>query len=397
MKKHILFVIDSLSTGGAEKSLVTLLSMLDYTKYDVDLQLFARGGKNEVYVPKEVHILPSLPFFLYSQKSLPSVLMDALFLKRDAWSRLGYSLSLLKKGQTHVDRACAFWQNCRKSFKVFPQKYDVAIAYAQGVPSYYVADCIQADKKFAWINAFLVAKKESYNAVSHCYNAYDNLVVVSEDTFKYTRSIFPEQSDSKFRLILDPINAPFIEKLAESELPKPIKTDRPILLTVSRLNNNQKGYDIAIEVCRILKERNVNFRWYAIGEGTFRSEIEKFVRDNHLEDDFILLGSMPNPYPYIKRCTVYVQTSRKEGFGLSIAEARLLNRPVVTTEYDGVYVQMVPGKNGLVTAMDATSVADAVEDLLKHPEKRAAISEYQSHEKKGNPEELQKFYAMIEG
>jgi glycosyltransferase involved in cell wall biosynthesis len=105
---------------------------------------------------------------------------------------------------------------------------------------------------------------------------------------------------------------------------------------------------------------------------------------------------MPNPYPYIKTCTIYAQTSRKEGFGLSIAEARLLNRPVVTTEYDGVYVQMVPDKNGIVTKIDAVSVADAIEDLLNNPGKREAISNYQRSEKKGNPEELQKFYSLIE-
>jgi hypothetical protein len=56
---------------------------------------------------------------------------------------------------------------------------------------------------------------------------------------------------------------------------------------------------------------------------------------------------------------------------------------------------MVPGKNGIVTEMTPASVADAVENLLTHPEKRASISEYQRHEKKGNPEELQKFYNMI--
>ena len=46
MKKKICFIIDSLSIGGAEKSLVTLLNLLDYDKYDVDLQLFAGGGLN---------------------------------------------------------------------------------------------------------------------------------------------------------------------------------------------------------------------------------------------------------------------------------------------------------------------------------------------------------------
>lgn len=46
MKPKILFVLDSLRIGGAEKSLITLLSLLDYEKYEVDLQLITRTGKD---------------------------------------------------------------------------------------------------------------------------------------------------------------------------------------------------------------------------------------------------------------------------------------------------------------------------------------------------------------
>lgn len=46
MKKRILFVIDSLICAGAEKSLITLLSLIDYSRYDVDLQLFKYGAEN---------------------------------------------------------------------------------------------------------------------------------------------------------------------------------------------------------------------------------------------------------------------------------------------------------------------------------------------------------------
>ena len=45
MKKRLLFVIESLVCAGAEKSLVTLLNLLDYSKYEVDLQLFSYGGE----------------------------------------------------------------------------------------------------------------------------------------------------------------------------------------------------------------------------------------------------------------------------------------------------------------------------------------------------------------
>ena len=54
MKKKLLFVIESLTLGGAEKSLVTLLNLLDYSKYDVDLLLFAHGGAFQQLLPPEV-------------------------------------------------------------------------------------------------------------------------------------------------------------------------------------------------------------------------------------------------------------------------------------------------------------------------------------------------------
>ena len=40
MKKKILFVMPSLNSGGAEKSLISVLSLFDYERYDVDLLLF---------------------------------------------------------------------------------------------------------------------------------------------------------------------------------------------------------------------------------------------------------------------------------------------------------------------------------------------------------------------
>lgn len=64
-KKKILFVLDSLHIGGAEKSLITLLSLLDYERFDVDLQLITRTGKFLSYVPREVNILPSTAWEQY--------------------------------------------------------------------------------------------------------------------------------------------------------------------------------------------------------------------------------------------------------------------------------------------------------------------------------------------
>lgn len=167
------------------------------------------------------------------------------------------------------------------------------------------------------------------------------------------------------------------------------------ILTIGRIAQG-KRYDIAVDACKILKEKGINFRWYVLGDGDLRPEIEKQIQSNNLQDIFILLGVKPNPYPYIKDCNIYVQTSEFEGFGLAIAEARMLNKPVVTTEFDAVYNQMVQNKNGLVVGIDSKSVADGILKIIDNKELADSIVEYLKTEKKGNIEEINKFYELID-
>ena len=74
MRKKLLFVIDSLTIGGAEKSLISLLNMIDSSKYEIDLLLFKKGGDLEKYVPRNINILPIPEYFRYiNQKNFQQV------------------------------------------------------------------------------------------------------------------------------------------------------------------------------------------------------------------------------------------------------------------------------------------------------------------------------------
>ena len=63
--KKILFMINSMGVGGAEKSLSSLLNLFDYQRYDVYLQMINRGGTFEKLLPPQVKILPSIPYFQF--------------------------------------------------------------------------------------------------------------------------------------------------------------------------------------------------------------------------------------------------------------------------------------------------------------------------------------------
>ena len=143
------------------------------------------------------------------------------------------------------------------------------------------------------------------------------------------------------------INNQKIIDAAERETNLPYNKQKINILTVGRLTE-QKGIDIAVRAAHLLKKRNISFEWFVIGEGRDHKKLLKLIRQKNVEDCFFLLGRKDNPYPYMKNCTLYVQPSRHEGFGLTLFEARLLKRPVIATNLPAFQEQIIDKKNGLL-------------------------------------------------
>lgn len=150
MKKELLFVIDSLDSAGAEKSLVSLLSLLDYSKYSVDLMLFAHGTVLERLVPDEVNILKPLEYTEFTRLPFTQSLYYSVRNSKYKMicSRMKYSAAIRKKKYRNSQKARIFWQNVSNNIEYNPKEYDIAISYSQGVPTFYVADKVKAKQKF---------------------------------------------------------------------------------------------------------------------------------------------------------------------------------------------------------------------------------------------------------
>ncbi|UTR10573.1 glycosyltransferase [Evansella sp. LMS18] len=396
MKKKLLFVIDSLDVAGAEKSLVTLLSMLDYSRFSVDLMLFSHGKTLEKLLPEEVNILPPLKYTNFSKLSLYKSVLYSTKNKNFKMlnARIIYSANIRRKTYSNPQKARIFWESAADVIEANPETYDIAIAYAQCIPTFYVADKVKANKKLAWVNVSYRLEDEDKVFQKKFYEKFDSIVAVSNKTKEIFTETFPEYWDQT-EVIFDITNPEFISKMAELGKGFNDEFEGIKILTIGRLAN-QKGYDIAIKACHMLKEQgNINFRWYALGKGPLEKTIRASIEEKGLSDHFILLGVEANPYPYIKNSDIYVQTSRFEGFGIAIAEARMLNIPVVTTRFDAVFTQMVSGKNGLVVDMNPEAVYEGILKLHNDKELRSSIRNYLKSEKKGNVEEIQKFYKII--
>ena len=109
MRKSILFVINSLGCGGAEKSLLSLLSLLDYDKYDVTLQMIRRGGMFEELLPPEVHVRKELDYTAFCSQSIAKQMLSFDFRRIAARVRTSLFLRQNRRAGQPLHDAQAYW------------------------------------------------------------------------------------------------------------------------------------------------------------------------------------------------------------------------------------------------------------------------------------------------
>lgn len=395
-RKKILFVIDTLRIGGAEKSLVSLLQLIDYNVFDIDLLLFGRNGEFERFIPTSVNVIPPPALYDHLTDSVfNNIIRGRVSL---AISRIAYSVAvrfhrIFSKKATVRWYNQAFWTYYAKFITPQPGEYDTAIAYSQGIPTFFVVDKVSSANKIGWINVYYNLSVAESRFNERFYGSLNKIVLVSDGALEVFQNIFP-QFLNKMLVIHDLCNADLLRSMA-SEGTTEMDMSLPRILTVSRLDKDFKGLDISLATAELLVKRGMRFNWYYVGDGKDRAFMEDYIRSHNLEQYVHLLGAKANPYPFFKDATLYVQTSRQEGWGISIVEARLFNIPVVTTEYGTVWNQMVQRRNGIVTGFSPSCVADAVQELLEDKRLYSEMREYLSQEKKGNTEEFQKIVALI--
>ena len=389
MKKKLLFVNPSLCSGGAEKSLVTLLQKIDYTQYDVDLFLFRREGLFLPLVPPQVRILDGGT--------------DYRMFDGDARQAIRY---FLRHGKpVHALRRIRYARaagGSRDMAQIWPylsallpklSGYDAAIAYLEGPATYFVVDCVQAKRKIAFlhIDYDFIAYRRAFD--ERYFRRIDLLASVSEECCAKAVQYFPFLSD-KVRHMPNIVLPSFIRQMAQQEAVFPDAGGSTVLLTVGRLTE-QKRLDRAVRACATLIGRGYDVRWYLIGVGGLETSLRTLAQDLGVEDRFIFLGEQSNPYPFIRACDIYVQTSQFEGKSIAIDEAKCLAKPIVVTNFETVYDQITDGVNGVITEMEPETIAGAVAALIDDPQRRAALSAALEREKVGNEEEIQKFYDML--
>ena len=174
-----------------------------------------------------------------------------------------------------------------------------------------------------------------------------------------------------------------------------MKGHEKILLSVGRYSE-AKNFDNIPDICKRIRELGVDIIWYIIGYGGEESLIRERIAEADMENYVILLGKKDNPYPYIRKCDLYVQPSRYEGKAVTVREAQALHKPVVITKFATSSSQLEDGKDGVIVPMKNEKCAEKIVMLLQNETIMFRISDNTYKKDYSNVQELNKFYRLIE-
>lgn len=344
-KKKIAFVIESLNLGGGETGLLAFLNNMDIEDYDIDLILFKKNSFFEKFVSPNVNIVfldfPNLNIF---ERILFKI-------KRVFNNRKFHTAQLL-------------WDIIKNSFQVYKKEYDVIHAFNQGFVTYFVSRYMRGEKKYAWIN--IDYQKVDYNIKFDFdyYRKFDRVITISDEVDRGFREELKKiNKDLKTEIIKLFVDLDLLKSRGDEDFMPHFGTNKIKVVTVCRLTK-QKGLDLAIQACKILKERGYDIEWFIVGEGVERNFLEGLIREKRLTQEIQLIGIRENPYPFIKNADIYVQTSIFEGLGLTVLEATLLNKPIVCTNFPTSLEIIENYETGLIVEMNPICIADGISKLI---------------------------------
>lgn len=396
MKKNLLFVMPSLSAGGGEKSLVNLLSQIDYDLYNVDLFLFKRNGVFINSIPGEVNVLElKHNYKIFTQELRNSI---KTFLQNGqihlAYSRLMFTI----KNRLIKNRAISeqyTWKYQSKSLNFIEKEYDVAVGFLEKASIYFVVDKVKSKKKIGWIHTNYSNSGMDHKFDYSYFEQLDYVVTVSEECAKSLKETFLHLKN-KVRVIYNIVSPRIIYGLADTKILDDCIYDKNYtnIITVARLSH-EKGIDLAIKTCELLVNKGYKIRWYVLGDGNERETLESLIEKNNLKDNFKLLGIKENPYPYIRNADIYVQPSRYEGKSIAIDEAKILHKPVVVTNFETAKDQINNGINGIIVDMNEEEISTGIEILIKNKDFKNQLIHNLSKEELGTEEEINKLYEIF--
>ena len=377
-----------MACGGTEKAMIALLNSLDYNQIQVTLYLLFKEGPLLNDIPKQVDV-QEIRFkkdkyrnYVSEIRGLNTIQTSYLKLERKIFKILN---------KVNYEDGTIF-EAVLKQVIVPDVEFDLVCDFSGYgfFPTIVAAKLFRAKQRCTWIHD---EKCFWLKRVEKSLDNFDRIFCVSISVKQNFLKMYP-QYQSKTEVFYNLIDAQEIRNKANNSVVSDIMNEQNVLLTVGRIVE-QKGYDVAVKTALLLKEKNILFKWYFIGDGDKKEEMEELIRKFKLQNEVILLGRKDNPYPYMKKCTLYVQPSRNEGYPVVIVEARALGCVIVASDIPSIGEQIIDGVNGYLVQLDEKAFANKIEELLRDEEKREKVKKELQNEKIDYSDNIKKLYNLL--
>ena len=375
MKKKILFFLTTLFTGGTEKAAIAYLNELAATgKYEIILCVMFKVTTKKTL---EYSIDKTVTIIYFSSDTIGNRLNEMLIgFSNGYWGRIKYAAFRLKYNF------------------LFRKKFDEVIT------TYRPTTIIQADsvmpdyfQKYDNLTKIIFVHFSIDHIFSHFFKAYriknwlkklknyDQVIAVS-------RGVYLQMEELGLTKNLHLLYNPFFEnqiKLRAQEpytLPPGVKENNYII-SVARLDENQKDFTSLINALALIRKKyGVVYNLVILGDGRDHLTLEKLVMDLGLYASVFFMGVQPNPYPYIANSSLFVLSSKFEGFGIVLLEALLLDKLVISSNCYTGPEEILNHEKLLVPVGDAEAMADAIYNLLTDQPLQAEIYKHLHSQKK---------------
>ena len=360
MKKKIVFVAEALWIGGIETALVNLLNCMDYEKYDVTC-LVLRGSLELVE-----RITPRCRLIVADRGR------TVTFTEVYKHNRL-YHLTEESENPSRLHRAMMWsvpairWVENRLYIRYIREQmkdeyFDTCVIYSDRTAEIAVR-AVKADKYLLFYHHGAM-RKVWHDEIG--YRKADKIIAVSGAVEQKLRTFRPKYAD-KMMTIHNLTDVEGIRAKSLEPIPEVFPADKFNIVSCGRVSR-EKGMDLAVEAAAELVAMGYDdIHWWIVGGGPAENEVREKITQLHMEDHVTMLGMKDNPYPYIRKADLYVQPSRFESYGLTIAEAMVLGKQIVSTDTDGARELIRNGENGTLCAVAAAEIALAVRHTMEQP------------------------------
>lgn len=342
--KKVLFFIDTLGHGGAEKVLVNLANRLDRTKYDITLMTIFDEGVNKKYLSRDINYR-----YIFKKVFHANVIFFKMFTPKYLYKHY------------------------------IKEHYDMIVSYLEGNTTRILSGCPYIDtKKLAWVHIEMDEKKRFYpyrsrKECKECYNQFDKIVCVSHTV----QDSFTNQLGNYDNICVryNSVESDYIKECASEQTDDVVFDSSYInMVSVGRLIE-QKSYKRLLKIHKNLTDKGYKVRLYIIGEGNQQHQLESYIASNNMQANAFLLGFKDNPWKYVKKADLFVCSSWKEGFSTAVTEALILGTPVVTTLCSGM-TELLGDNNeyGIITENNEKALQKGIERIISD---KTLLKEYE--------------------